>query len=249
VISRSPQIDYRNVILSEAQFGGLPVGYWPLGEVNGTIAADLMGLARGSGNDGTYEGGCTLGANGPINRSASRAVTLDGSSGDVNFGASSSLNPTAVTAEIWVNLASLSNAYNAVVSHISAGAGTFHQLFVKSSGKLAIYVNATGGTVNYDGAGAATLSTGQWYHLAFSYSSSAGLVGYVNGQVDGTAGAAGPIITDFAGLYIGNDTFTSGRRVNGSVAHLCQYNYVVSPERILYHYLAGLNGVYGGSKP
>ena len=243
MLSKASNLSYRNVILSESQFGGLPVGYWPLDEVNGTAAVDLMGLAKGSGNDGTYEGSYTLGVNGPINRFASRAVTLDGSTGDVNLGTSSSLNPTAITVEIWVNLTSLSNAYSALVSRISAGAGAFHQLFVKSSGKLAIYINATGGTVNYDGTGATTLSTGRWYHLAFTYSSSAGLVGYVNGQVDGTASAAGPIITTTAGLFVGTDTNTSGRHAGGTFAHFCQYNYVVSAERILYHYLAGLNGV------
>ncbi len=60
-----------------------PVSYWPLNETGGTVAFDIFGY-----NNGTYEGGCTLGqtglpATGGIG--ANTSVAFDGSSGFVDI--------------------------------------------------------------------------------------------------------------------------------------------------------------------
>ncbi len=132
------------------------------------------------------------------------------SSQDLHSATTSTGNAFSLSA--WVKATSFPNAYNTVIGF---GPTTTMALFVKSTGKLACYLRATG-EVSYDGTGSNTLSTATWYYLAMTYSSSAGLVGYVNGASDGTAAANGNA-TAHVDSYIANDPITAGRFWNGSI--------------------------------
>jgi hypothetical protein len=140
--------------------------------------------------------------------------------------------PLAITISAWVNFSALSNAYSAVVCR--NGGGTVYQLFVKSTGLLAVYVQATT-LINYDGAGSHTLSTSVWYHLLYTYSPSGiGITGYVNGAVDATTGSNGAMSTSGTAstLQFSNDAGSPGRMVAGSIAEPAQWNVVLSPAEI-----------------
>jgi len=68
-----------------------------------------------------------------------------------------SLNPgTSFSFEVWINGTTFPNSYNTVYG--PSGATQFAAIHVKSTGKLAMYLTATG-TVSYDGTGTNTLST------------------------------------------------------------------------------------------
>jgi hypothetical protein len=93
---------------------------------------------------------------------------------------------------------------------------------VKSNGKLAIFVSAAAGvsTASYDGIGVNTLSAGTWYHVAMTYDSANGLVGYVNGVADGVASAtpsAGTLTANTATTSIGTDLANAGRNFDGAI--------------------------------
>lgn len=114
------------------------------------------------------------------------------------------MDPAAMTYSIWVNGDSFSDSYNSTIVRSGGTGSDYSQLFVKSNGKIAVYLGAAG-NVDYDGTGSHTLSTGTWYLVAFTYDSTNGLIGYVNGGVDGTAGANGTINTHTAPTYLGHD--------------------------------------------
>ena len=87
---------------------------------------------------------------------------------------------------------------------------------------------------SYDGTGSNTLVTGAWYRLALVVSA-AGLLGYVNGQLDGSAvgGNCYILSTGLGGLnYIGQDAGTGGRFFNGAICDVRLYQRVLSPGEI-----------------
>src|SRR5262245_3427013 len=88
----------------------------------------------------------------------------------------------AMTLSCWVNGTTFPAAYNCAINRF-AGAGDSFQLFVKSTGQLAIYISATGGGSFYD-PGTITLSTATFYYLVATYDSTNGLIGYVNAVQD-----------------------------------------------------------------
>lgn len=164
-------------------------------------------------NGGTGVNTPTAGT-GQIDGAASLASA---SSQYVTVGTSSTLNPAAQTVSAWVNAASFPGAYNTVWSRINTASTSFQQLFIKSNGKIAVYLQGTAG-VNYDGTGSNTLLANTWYYVAFTYSSTDGLVGYVNGSSDHTAAANGALASA-AGVTasIGQDIKAANRPWNGSI--------------------------------
>jgi hypothetical protein len=126
--------------------------------------------------------------------SASYVGSFNGTNNAVETAAS--VVPTAITINGWVYVRSLPSSYGVIVT---TNAGNSAQLMVKSTGKLAIYMYTTGGTVDYDGTGTTTLSAGNWYFISATYDSTNGLKGYVNGSIDGSAVANGTLVTTGGG--------------------------------------------------
>lgn len=180
---------------STATWSASFMGAWHKGD------GSSLSLADSSGN------GYTL----TNNNAVTAAVGQVGGAGDFEESSSQSLsraswttNPVAMSFEAWVRPESLTQDYAGIVSSRAGGAN--FSLYVRSSGKLAIYTETTGVSgANYDDTGTATLSTATWYHLAATYNASAGLVGYVNASSDGTDGADGNLEAGAPNLYIGWD--------------------------------------------
>lgn len=145
-------------------------------------------------------------------------------------------NSTEWTACCFVKFDSFANSYNTVLSCAGATTG-FRDLHVKSTGKLALYVEkAPFGNINYDGTGANTLATGVWYHLAITFSSSAGLIGYVNALVDGNAASGGSSLSAVSGtskITVGNNQPTNPTRyINGEVVDARFYDRALTQREI-----------------
>jgi biopolymer transport protein ExbB len=192
-----------------AEFDASTQGAWHFPDGTSLSLVDFS--ANGVTNGGT-------GVNSPtaISGKIDGGISLLGASNQyVTVGTSSTLNPTAETVSAWVKASSFPNAYNTVWSRITGSSSAFQQLFVKSNGKLAIYLQGSG-PVNYDGAGTTTLSANTWYYVAFTYSSSAGLTGYVNGSQDRTAAANGGLAAGSVAGSIGQDTKVFGRGWDGA---------------------------------
>lgn len=179
---------------------------------------------------------------GPLGRrSGNRRLLLGGSSQYLDCGSNLRLSPTAITVSAWVNGSAFTNAYNAIVSRAQSGT-QFYQYFVKSTGKIAVYVNGSVASSSYDGTGTYTLSTGTWYRVTFTYDSVAGLKGYVNGRLDGSAAANGALNLVTANTAIGADLFTPPRWWTGSIDDVAIWNRALSPGQVLAEYLASQSG-------
>ncbi len=157
----------------------------------------------------------STGGNNGTNHGVTAATgQIDGAGGFVSASSQyidlgSPASTAATTISCWVKATSFPNAYQCLYGRQS------NFMFVKSNGKLAIYLQ--GNTVNYDGTGSHTLLTGTWYYLTHTYNSVAGLVGYVNASSDGTAVASGAIAVSFFQTDIGQDPVNAGRFWNGVI--------------------------------
>jgi len=169
------------------------------------------------------------------------ARSFNGSSDLINCGTSSILNPNggsaSMTASIWAYATSFPNAYNAVMGR-SDGVNHYYVLQPKSTGKLALYyIDNLGAGQSYDGTGSNTLSTGIWYHLAFTIGSGGGTSGangcqgFVNGAIDGgNSTATGGITTISASTCLGSDNH--GANWAGRLADAAIWNVILTPIEI-----------------
>ncbi len=146
-------------------------------------------------------------------------------------------NTSTVSFMAWIKATSFPNAYNSVMSNEALSSG--YTLLVKSTGKLAIYMD---GGANYDGSGTNTLSTGTIYFVGFSYTDSTKvLVGYLNGVQDGT-NTGGSIYNGVTAMHLGYAPAHPTRNWNGwedesrvcncvlsADYHLASYNSMNSP--------------------
>jgi hypothetical protein len=157
------------------------------------------------------------------------AGAFDGSTDSIST--APGISPPEMTVVAWVKASAFANAYNSVFSNEdSAGGAT---LLVKSNGTLAIYLSGSNqASIDYDGAGSHTLTTGQWNCLAFTYRSGGPLVGYVNGVVDDTVAttSAGLLSTSRA-TNIGASYF-SGRLWSGEIGSVQIYSSALAPGSI-----------------
>ncbi len=165
--------------------------------------ADSAGLHNGTNSGATAATGQIDGCAGFVSAS-SQSIQVAGFVG-----------PTAVTYTIWVKATTFPTAYTGTIFRNSSNV-SYSGILVKSTGKLACLGNATG-AVGYDGAGSHTLSTGTWYYLAMTYSSSTGIIGYVNSASDGTSAANGNLVTTSASMAMGTDLGNASRFWNGSL--------------------------------
>lgn len=127
---------------------------------------------------------------------------------------------SAVTISAWVNATSFPNAYNGIGGWDASSPTRQAMIWVKSTGKMTFFVQAVG-SVGFDGTGSHTLSSATDYLIHMTYSSSAGLVGYVNAASDGTAAANGSLANPNSVTFdIGQDPLTAGRFWNGKIDEL-----------------------------
>lgn len=185
--------------------------------------ADATGLQTGSSTAITYNT-----TNGKIYQGAG----FNGSTSQIDI-SSVILSPAHLSVTAWVNPSSLANAYNAIETNFGPSKG--HGFFVKSNGKLAVFLQRTGASVNYDGTGSNTLSTGTWYHVAFTYDGST-LIGYVNGAADATVSDASGYTSASANQVIGQDTQTAGHRWTGAIDEFRVWREAISADWIATEY-------------
>ncbi len=165
------------------------------------------------------------------------SLLFHGSTGDgyISGGATPSLSELTFTA--WIKATALSNTYS-VFLKISNLADGF-QTYIKSNGKLAFYILRSSAGSNYDGTGANTLVTNIWYHVAFTYVTAIGGVGYVNGAVDGTLASLGALnLTSTMVLTI--DLTTPGRQFAGYIDDVRVYSRALSANEINAIYNQGI---------
>ena len=134
-----------------------------------------------------------------------------------NVDLSNGINPSAISISAWVNGTSFPNAYNAVVSRNQDNSNTT-EVFIKSTGKLAVFFGTAGGLIGGDGTGTHTLSTGTWYYISATYDTTNGFGALVNGAADITVSSSRSALKTTAGsTNIGRDPVNAGRSWNGNL--------------------------------
>jgi len=200
------------------------IGWWPLNEAGGTTSFD----ATGNGTMGIATGTPTH-APAPLGHS----FKFDGSTQYLTYTVNAILNPGEQSITAWIKATAFTNSYNALVNRIAAGNAFYQQLFVKSDGKLAIYISHG---PFYDGSGTHTLVADRWYFIAWTFRDS-NLIGYVNAEFDGSNTGGNPTLDAFAGqLTIAQDLGSGGRLFAGQIADVRVYNRALTPSDLLLLY-------------
>ncbi len=127
------------------------------------------------------------------------------------------INPDAITISAWINHSGDYSDTRSVVIRNLASPVSFSFIRVRTTGKLYMGIRSSAGNDRtYDGSGSA-MSSGVWYHVVLVYSSSVGLIGYLNGAVDGTFAANGVLQTSSANTYIAEDPVGSFSPWDGQI--------------------------------
>lgn len=149
-----------------------PVGYWRLGESEGTTATDRSG----NGLNGAYDG-VTLQASGALGGDSDTAVEFDGVNDEFTSASSSFLTLTGnLSVSIWINVDMLPAAsFMDTILSITADANTSGKakmaaVYVDDAGDL-VYrheYGAEGGNIEQHTFSGADLDTDTWYNIGLT---------------------------------------------------------------------------------
>jgi len=212
------QLNYRNTILVD-----LPIAYWRLGELSGTVVADETTLYNG-----TYINSPTLGTSGLISGDANTAVYFNGTN-YIDFGNLTAFQISKGTLECWIQTS-------------NAGTGV-RSVFMKSLAYSLILNNNILET--YDWGGVAFRSTGiniadnLKHHLVMTFDS--GIVDGTKIYVDGALVLTTRITISrqTRGLAAAYNSVEAPQYLTGILDEIAIYNYILSANRVTAHFNAG----------
>jgi Concanavalin A-like lectin/glucanases superfamily/Bacterial Ig-like domain len=197
-----------------------PTAYWRLDDAAGLVATDKRG-----GSPGAYRGGALLDRPGAL-AGPDTAITLDGVNDTVRMLDTPALDSAnALTVEAWVKPTALPSSSATVVRKD----GQF-QLRLMANGSLRLRLWKGGDAVEWATA-AATISTGSWQHVAFTFDGAVARL-YVGGTLRASGAIAAPIAISSAPLTLGS-SFESYDWLAGSLDEVAIYGKAVAPERLV----------------
>lgn len=215
------------------------VSWWSFNEASGTLAD-----SHGS-NDGTLGGTVSYGATGKV------SDCLDFGDGEVDCGADSSFDVSALTFCAWIKLDANAN-YQVICSKRENGAGKdMWGWDVRGSGKLVFWINdngGAGGDWNQWETTGTPISTGTWYHVAVTYDAVADAVFYVDGSSEASSRTLGDIVsivTNTSNFVIGNlDTNTTSQSLDGLIDEPSLFSAALTANEISWLYNGGSGRAY-----
>jgi hypothetical protein len=224
--------DYRQLILSEAAYGGLPVAYWPMAEARASIIYDLMPVARGTAYNQSLTGVASFGVGGLLG--AGDAIHFGGgiaSGGDIR--------PVSFTLEAWIYPTS-NGIYPGILMKSPAYSeeqAQFALYLHGTSGKPTVTVKTSTGVQH-----AKSVLLNRWNHVAATRNGSTFTV-YLNGDPTTTTSFGNPSAGYTADpVCIGGwSTSTTNGRFTGRMCHAAIYDYALPPARLRAHYEAGIS--------
>jgi hypothetical protein len=211
---------YRNVIMKDNP----SMGYWRLGDASGASAVDSS-LA---GNNGTLIGGYTLAQTGAIQNNTNRAITFNGSTGEISTAVAYSGKST-LSIEVWFKT-------TAVTSGIMAfwnGGSHSPDLYINGSGQVVFYHWISAG---YSLTSPSAYNNGQWHHVVGTVGASGSFL-----YVDGVQVATNGITSHWTGsAYWRIGRAALGGYFNGTLDEVAAYSYQLTAAQVQSHYRAGL---------
>jgi hypothetical protein len=174
-VTRAQLRPYSEVILATPNL----VAYWPLDEVAGTRASDVVG-----GYHGTYISTPTLGEAGATGTEPHRSVRFNGSSQWVTMSRASALNPYPLfSVDAWIKVTTTS--YQAICGWWDGSATNGWDMYVGGQNKLAGDVCGSSSLRTSDAGIGSVITDGVWHHVAMTATGTT-LTLYVDGAVAGS---------------------------------------------------------------
>lgn len=207
---------YQDVVLA-----GNPIAYYRFEETTGTTASD----SSGSGNDGTYMNGVTLGETGI----AGAAAGFDGVNDYVN-------TPNTVgmdfTLEAWINTTANSpggvHAWEGDGLLWSDVGGSADDFVVGILDNRLAFTYGDSLTLNDTTVtGGPELNDGEWHHIAVTRDMGVGVALYVDGNLVAAGPANNQILDDNPEIHIGGNTLDS-RYFQGLIDEVAYYDRVLT---------------------
>lgn len=212
-------IRYSDTVLADS-----PVGYWRLGEAEGsTDAAD----GSGNGRTGTYVGGVTLQQDGALLGSDDRAALFDGSSGlmrRLSFPSSA-----AFTLEVWVKPTVLKVQ---MLMEVGVDGVALTRLFMTDANGIIEFDNQPGEIGNVQSV--TPITAGTWWHIVATFDGATARL-YLNGVLEASTVASYGWSTGTLNFAAG----ASGPFSSVAMDEVAVYATALSAARVLAHYQAG----------
>jgi Concanavalin A-like lectin/glucanases superfamily len=225
-LASAAQADYPSTILTDH-----PISYWRLNDTSGTTALDQKG-----NDNGTIQGGVTLGQPGPF--PGSGAMSFDGGNcSGVSLDANaSSLQPPTVSVEAWVKTTQVGDNVvfrmrtNGYELHAADGSAASAPLFGAYASAGNAYARA-----------ASSIADGRWHYLVGTEDGT-NITLYVDGNLAGSSPWPG------GGISYGGTQAAIGRDADacsgvlpsfqGDISEVAVYNYALSAAQVAAHYAA-----------
>jgi hypothetical protein len=209
------------------------VGWWKSDENTGTTTADS-----------TEDGGATLtltnGATWATGKNGS-ALDFDGTNDYAVSGTGAVAETSAYSMSCWFNLDSISGN-NSVLTQLTPSSGNHPtaMIVVRNNTVLCYHYNDNGG-YTYAGNNATTISTGTWYNVIMTFSSSNGVKVYFNGSAVTINFSSGTAVDQKSGartLYVA-EGWLWGFFTDGKVDDIRYYGVELSSDNVTAIYNSG----------
>jgi len=210
--------------LGTIELAGL-AGWWKLDEADGTKAAD----SSGNGHNATLRGNAKWQ---PAGGKVGGAIALDGSGSYLEVADESAFDFTAgVTVSAWIRPNAFDKPWQAIVTK---GEGAWR--IQRNNETNTLEFACTGLKIpngNQYGSlfGTKAITPGEWHHIAGAYDGSRMYL-YVDGALDASQEAKGPIGLDDDPVLIGENAQQHSRFFNGLIDDVHVYNYGLAEAQV-----------------
>ncbi len=202
--------------------GGATVGLWHMDEASGNVVD-----SSGNGNTGTSNGTTVVAGK------LGNARSFNGSTDYISIADSSSLNPSAITAETWIKTTD-TGVSKSILGKASGCATSGYIMWLNENyvgaGKPGFFVGSWWVDANI------TINDGLWHYLVGTYDGTDAKI-YVDGVLSNSASHPGANLSSTNPLQIGGSTYC-GNAFNGTLDEVHISNYALSAAEILANYQA-----------
>jgi len=145
-----------------------------------------------SDSNGSYDGASSNMAYDATTPKYNQHATFNGTSSRIDLGTSANLAPAAMTVIVWVYCPNFT-AIQSITQRENGGYATYNSFNLSTTGRLRSYCTGSSGGFALDGSAGTQISINTWTRIAWTYSSTQGLITYVSGNQDRTVAAGGTL--------------------------------------------------------
>lgn len=215
-----------------------PVGYWRLGETEGTVAEDI---SDGRSN-GAWSGGSSSAGSRFLARDSRPSSVFPGGVVSVSGPASNSLMSSAGTLIAWVKPTDATSD-DRIITLGEGTASRFAILGGRANGEASAFMRDGAQALIQLDSGGATYANGVQYMVVATAIHGDGRLFLDGSQVDSSASVDGPKTFDLGAVAIAIGAASSGANVFlGDIGEVAVFDYVLTPAQIEALYLIGKNG-------